>query len=129
MNGFIKVFAVGNLTKTPEIRYTSSGKAVTDLSIAVNEKSKAETKTTYIDVTVFEDSAKNCCEYLAKGRPVMVEGKLRIDSWQDKNGNKKSKPVIVAQSVTFLGGGNEITAKVEAPEFAETKEDQEEIPF
>jgi single-strand DNA-binding protein len=96
---------IGNLTRVPEIRYTPNGTAVSDLSIAINEKIKDKENTTFVDVTVWDKQAENCCEYLSKGRPVMIEGRLKMDTWEDREtGKKRSKIGVVAQSVQFIGG-------------------------
>jgi len=104
-----KVFLVGNLTRDPELRYIQSGTAVLDLGLAVNRRTKSADGTwgdevAFIDVTVWRKQAENCAEYLSKGRPVLVEGYLRMDQWQDKKtGEKRSKLKVTAQNVQFLG--------------------------
>jgi len=110
MAAFNKVILMGNLTLEPEIRYTPNVIAVCDLNIAINTpKGKGEGKkedTVFVDVTVWDKQAENCKEYLSKGRPVMVEGRLKMDTWEDKQtGKKRSKLGVVAQSVQFIGWG------------------------
>jgi len=106
-----KVFLMGNLTRDPELRYIQSGTAVLDLGLAVNRRSRGADGTwrdeaAFIDVTVWGKQAENCAEYLSKGRPVLVEGFLRMDQWQDKKtGDKRSRLRVTAQNVQFLGGG------------------------
>ncbi|MBU1694727.1 MAG: single-stranded DNA-binding protein, partial [Verrucomicrobia bacterium] len=91
-----KVFLVGNVTRDPEVRYTPTGTAVTDLGLAVNEtyKNKAgelvET-TTFVDVVVWGRQAETCGEYLSKGSPALVEGRLQLDQWQTEAGEKRSR--------------------------------------
>lgn len=101
-----RVFLVGNLTRDPEVRYTPGGIAVADLRLAVNERVKKDDQwveqAMYLDVTVWDRTAKNCGEYLAKGSPVLVEGRLQMDTWE-KNGEKRSKLKVVADRVQFLG--------------------------
>ncbi|MDR3633905.1 MAG: single-stranded DNA-binding protein [Isosphaeraceae bacterium] len=112
-----RVFLIGNLTRDPELRYTPGGSAVTDLPLAINRNfttkdGERREEVTYIDVTVWERQAENCCQYLKKGRPVHVEGSLRMESWEDKTtGEKRSKLKVLAERVQFLdsrrddGGG------------------------
>ena len=103
-----KVFLIGNLTRDPELRYTPSGSAVTDLPLAINRSyttkdGERREEVTYIDVTVWERQAENCCQYLKRGRPVHVEGSLRMESWEDKaTGEKRSKLKVLADRVQFL---------------------------
>ncbi|MDR3077529.1 MAG: single-stranded DNA-binding protein [Planctomycetota bacterium] len=110
MAGFNKVILIGNLTRDPELRYTPQGTAVADLRLAVTTvrgKSGAERKeeTLFIDCTVWERQAETCSEYLSKGRPVLVEGRLIEDKWQDKEtGEQRSRIKVYVQSVQFLGG-------------------------
>jgi single-strand DNA-binding protein len=112
MAGFNKAILIGNLTRDPEIRYTNSGTAICDLGIAVNEKKKDKQDTLFVDVTVWDKQAENCCEYLSKGRPVMIEGRLKMDTWEDREtGKKRSRLGVVAQSVQFLGGGERKESK------------------
>jgi len=103
-----KVFLMGNLTRDPELRYTPSGSAVTDLSIAVNRSwtgkdGDKKEEVLFVDVTVWDRQAETCCQYLKKGRGVHVEGSLKMDSWDDKTtGEKKSKIKVLAERVQFL---------------------------
>ena len=105
-----KVFLMGNLTRDPELRYIPSGQAVTTLGLAVNNKfgkgEDAKEDVLFIDVTVWAKSAENCAEYLGKGSPVFIEGRLKLESWDDKeSGQKRSKVSVTAISVQFLSGG------------------------
>lgn len=105
MAGFNRVIIMGNLTRDPELRYTPSGTAVTDLRLAVTTKKKTGDETLFVDVTVWERQAETCCEFLTKGKPVLVEGRLKMDEWNDRDsGQKRSKLSVVAQAVQFLGG-------------------------
>ena len=102
-----KVLLIGNLTRDPEVKYTPKGTAVCDLGIAINDSYKAQDGTiketvTYVDVEVWGRTAENCKQYLAKGRPVFVEGQLRLDQWE-QDGQKRSKMKVRAMSVQFLG--------------------------
>ena len=102
-----KVFLIGNLTRDPELRYTQGGMAVTDLGLAVNRSftNKDGTKrdeTTFVSVTVWGRRAEVACEFLSKGRPVFIEGRLKYDTWE-KDGQKRSKLSVVAENFQFLG--------------------------
>lgn len=106
-----KVFLLGNLTRDPEVRSTPSGASVCTLGLAVNRRyttSKGEDReeTCFVDVETWGRQAENCGRFLSKGRPVLVEGRLHQDQWQDKNsGENRSKILIRAENVQFLGGG------------------------
>ena len=102
------VVLVGNLTRDPELRHTPSGTAVTTLRIAVNDRVKRGEEWTdaayYFDVTVWGRTAENCAQYLAKGRPVAVQGKLTWREWDAQDGTKRQAVEVVADNVQFLGG-------------------------
>ena len=97
-----RVYLMGNLTKDPEIRYTSSGKPVGDLRMAITTKFKESEDTCFVSVTVWDRQAETCGEYLHKGSPVFVEGRLKLDEWE-KDGQKRSRLTVVASRVQFLG--------------------------
>ena len=104
-----RVVLVGNLTKDPELRHTPSGTAVCNLRIAVNTRRKDETgqwvnKPNYFDITVWGNQGERCAQYLAKGRPVGVDGRLEWREWETPEGNKRQAVEVVADSVQFLGG-------------------------
>jgi single-strand DNA-binding protein len=106
-----KVILVGNLGKDPEVRYTSGGQAVANLRIATSrswtdkQSSQRKEETEWHDVEVWGKQAEQCGEFLAKGRQVYVEGRLKTDKWQDKqSGQERSKVKVVADTVRFLGG-------------------------
>jgi single-strand DNA-binding protein len=102
------VVLVGNLTKDPELRHTPAGTAVTTLRVAVNDRVKRGEEWTdaayYFDVTVWGRTAENCAQYLAKGRPVGVQGKLTWREWDAQDGTKRQSVEIVADNIQFLGG-------------------------
>lgn len=106
-----KVMLIGNLTRDPELRHTPKGSAVADLGIAVNRKVQDgnggwKDETTFVDVTVWGSSAENAHKYLTKGRGVFIEGRLQMDTWDDKaTGQKRSKLKVVADNVQFLPEG------------------------
>ena len=103
-----KVFLIGNLTRNPELRVTPKGTAICSFSLAVNrtyrdEGGNAREEVTYVDIEAWGKQAELCSKYLAKGSPCMVEGRLRLDSWEDKqSGNKRSKLKVVLDNVQFL---------------------------
>ncbi len=103
-----KVFLIGNLTRPPELRYTPSGTAVADLRIAVSRSFTTQTgekrdDTCFLTVVVWGKQAETCGEYLDKGRPIMVEGRLQTREWETKDGQKRSVVEVVAERVQFLG--------------------------
>lgn len=106
-----KVMLIGNLTRDPELRHTPKGSAVADLGLAVNRKVQDgnggwKDETTFVDVTVWGNSAENAQKYLSKGRGVYVEGRLQMDVWDDKTtGQKRSKLKVVAENLQFLPDG------------------------
>jgi len=104
-----KIILIGNLTGDPEIKYTPSGTARTRFSIAVNRQYKNATgqlqeEVTFVPIVTWGSQAENCANYLSKGRSVAVEGRLRIDSFENAEGERKKIAEVVAQGVQFLGG-------------------------
>ena len=111
MNGVNKVILIGNLGADPELKYTGAGTAVATLSLATNRKwtnkqGEPQEDTQWHRVVVWDKTAENCAEYLAKGRSVYVEGRLQTRQWDD-SGVTRYTTEVVAQSVVFLGGGGE----------------------
>jgi len=112
MASFNKVILVGNLTRDPELRYTPKGTAIAKIGLAVNRTWRTETgeqkeEVTFVDVDVFGRTAENVGQYMRKGSPILIEGRLRLDQWDDKQtGQKRSKLGVVAETVQFLSGGN-----------------------
>jgi single-strand DNA-binding protein len=105
-----KVFLVGNLTKDPELRFVPSGQAVANLRMATNRKYKAgngewKEEVTYLGVEVWGKAAEACGEYLKKGSPLLVEGRLKLKEWTAQDGQKRSMLEVVAERVQFLSGG------------------------
>ena len=112
MASYNRVIVMGNLTRDPEVRYLPSGQAVCDLGVAVNERVKKDNEwvdqPTFLDVTFWEKQAETAGQYLRKGNPVLVEGKLRQESWNDKNtGEKRSKLKIIGDRLVLMGGKND----------------------
>ena len=104
-----RVVLVGNLTRDPELRHTPSGTAVCNLRLAVNTRRKDETgqwvdKPNYFDITVWGNQGERCAQYLSKGRPVAVDGRLEWREWETPEGNKRQAVDVVADTVQFLGG-------------------------
>lgn len=109
MASFNKVLLMGNLTRDPELRFTSSGSALAKFGLAVSRKYKAgeewKEEVCFVDITVWGKQAENCAEYLSKGRPVFIDGRLQFSSWETDDGQKRSKLEVVANMVQFLGQG------------------------
>jgi len=134
-----KVFLMGNLTRDPELRYTPSGTAVTSFGLAVNRRYRSKSgedreDTCFVDVTAFARQAEILSEYMSKGRPIFIEGRLHLDQWEDKeSGQRRSKLTVTLENFQFIGGrgGDSGTSR---PSRAEGKEaaspaDDDDIPF
>src|ERR1700680_1364611 len=108
-----RVLLIGNLTRDPELRYTPKGTAVAEIGLAVNriysgEDGEKKEETTFVDVTLWARQAEIAGQYLKKGRPVFIEGRLQLDSWDDKQtGQKRSRLRVVAESIQLLGSRQE----------------------
>jgi single-strand DNA-binding protein len=153
MASFNKVILLGNLTRDPEVRYTPKGSAVCDLGIAVNrsytlDSGEKREEVTYVDVVLWARLAEIAGEYLKKGRPIFIEGRLQLDTWDDKqSGQKRSKLRVIGETMQLLGGrppgaggsgagggeGGEVRGSKTTPpppKVAEKGEpDEDEIPF
>ena len=130
MPNYNKVILMGRLTRDPEVRYASSGSAVANLGIAVNrywrnQDGEQQEDTTFVDVTAFGKTAETIGQYLKKGRPIFIEGHLRLDQWDDKQtGQKRSKLAVIMDRFEFIdsrgeggggGGGGEYSGGSSAP--------------
>ena len=110
MASFNKVILLGNLTRDPEVRYTPKGSAVCDLGLAVNrqytlDSGEKREEVTFVDVVLWARLAEIAGEYLKKGRPVFIEGRLQLDTWDDKqSGQKRSKLRVIGETMQLLGG-------------------------
>lgn len=109
MASYNRVILMGNLTRDPEVRYTPSGTAVSEIGLAVNDRRKGADgqwteETTFVDITLWGRQAEVAGEYLSKGSPILVEGRLKLDSWE-KDGQKRSKLRVVGERFQMLGGG------------------------
>ncbi len=110
MSSLNKVFLLGNLTRVPELRYTPSGTAVADLRLAVNRNyttqgGEKREDTCFLTVVVWGKQAESCREYLDKGSPILVEGRLQTRDWESKDGQKRTVTEVVAERVQFMGRG------------------------
>jgi single-strand DNA-binding protein len=114
MANFNKVILAGNLTRDPELRYTPKGTAIARIGMAINRTWKTETgetkeEATFVDVDAFGRQAEVIAQYMRKGRPLLLEGRLKLDQWEDKNTHQKqSKLKVVLESFSFIdsrGGG------------------------
>ncbi len=109
MANFNKVMLMGNLTRDPEVRYTPKGTAVCEIGMAINRYFSGESgdkreETTFVDVTLWGRTAEIAGEYLKKGRPVFIEGRLQLDTWDDKtSGQKRSKLKVVGEGMQLIG--------------------------
>ena len=133
---FNKVILVGNLVRDPEIRYIGSGAAVTKFTLAVNRRSKQQEETDFIDIVAWEKLAETCNTYLKKGSSCLVEGRLSIRSYEDKEGQKRKATEVVINTMQMLDrasrpagdDGHFATAPVGGARGTEPDLD-EEIPF
>ncbi|RYD27451.1 MAG: single-stranded DNA-binding protein, partial [Verrucomicrobiaceae bacterium] len=103
-----KVMLIGNLTRDPELRYTPKGMAVTDIGLAMNRRyvvdGEKREEVTFVDVTFWGKGAEIISQYMKKGSPIYVEGRLRLDSWEDKqSGQKQSRLKVTGEEFQFLG--------------------------
>lgn len=127
-----KVILIGNLTADPDLQYTQNGTARAKFSIAINRKYKDSSgewneDVTFVPITTWGSLAENCANYLSKGRSAAIEGRLRISSFETKEGDKKKMTEVVAQNVQFLGGAGQATEA--APTKAPLIDEDEEVPF
>lgn len=130
MANYNRIIMMGNLTRDPELKQISSGQSVCRFGLASNRQFKNRQTGTmvqevcFIDVDVWGSQADVCKQYLAKGRPVLIEGRLKLDSWQDAEGNKRSKHSIVADRVTFLGAGASPEDEIGSDEYTSVKAEE-----
>lgn len=108
---FNKIILVGNLGRDPEMRYTPQGTPVCSFSLATNERRKDKTgemqdQTTWFRITIWGRQAETASQYLTKGRPVYIEGRLRVEEWTDRDGKPRHTLEVTATDMQFIGGGN-----------------------
>jgi single-strand DNA-binding protein len=129
-----KVFLIGNLTKPPELRYTPSGMGVADMRLAVNRRYTTQSgekrdETCFLTVVVWGKQAENCSQYLDKGSPIMVEGRLQTRDWETKEGQKRNVVEVVAERVQFLGRPKTAGAPAGSEVVEVASEGEDEVPF
>lgn len=135
-----RVILIGNLTADPELRYTPGGTARTRFSIAVNRQYKnasgqLQEETTFVPIVTWGSQAENCANFLSKGRSVAVEGRLRIDSFENTEGERRKVVEVVASTVQFLGGSPRTgdassgPASMSTPDHEAEESMAEEVPF
>jgi single-strand DNA-binding protein len=113
MASYNRVVLLGNCTRDPEVKYTPKGTAVTELGLAINryystDGGEKREETTFVDVTLWGRPAEIAGEYIKKGRPVMIEGRLQLDTWDDKQtGQKRSKLKVIGENLQLLGSREE----------------------
>ncbi|MCD6339781.1 MAG: single-stranded DNA-binding protein [Verrucomicrobia bacterium] len=142
MPNFNKVILAGNLTRDPELRYTPKGTAIARIGLAINRSFRTEAgetreETTFVDIDAFGRQAEIIGQYFRKGRPILVEGRLRLDQWEDKNTRQKqSKLRVVLESFSFLDSGRAEAAPgapppgpPSGPKPAEPSPMDDEVPF
>lgn len=134
MANFNKVMLMGNLTRDPQLSYTPSQTAVVDFGLAVNRKWKGQDgenkeETCFVDCRAFGRTAENINKYLAKGRPLFVEGRLTFDSWTAQDGTKRSKHRVTVENFQFLGGpgGGQAGANKPEQDVSEKSPEAEEV--
>lgn len=136
-----KIIMMGRLVRDPELRHTQSGTAVASFTLAVDrdfkDKATGERAVDFIDCTAWRGTAEFVSRYLTKGRMAVVDGRLQIRRWEDKDGNKRYSPEVVAESVYFADSKRDPLDKLAedaepvapAGDFAELSEDDGELPF
>ncbi|MCM8762970.1 MAG: single-stranded DNA-binding protein [Candidatus Omnitrophica bacterium] len=127
MANFNKVLLIGNLTKDPELRYTPQGTAVVNLRLAVNRRfrdkaGEQKEEVCYVTVVVWDKQAETCNQFLRRGNPVFVEGRLQSRSWEDNAGQKRNVLEVRAERIQFLGPAQKATAEPEIQEEPRTEE-------
>lgn len=143
MASFNRVILMGNVTRDLQVRYTQSGAAVCEVGLAVNRQwydkatNQKKEEVTFVDVTLWGRQAEVAVEYLAKGRPVLIEGRLQLDTWEDsESGQKRSKLKVIGESLQLLGKGEgkpkepETQSQARTDEYTEHKFDgDDDVPF
>ncbi len=123
MASYNRVILVGNLTRDVELRHTANGTAVTDIGLAINDRVKHNDQwveeTTFVDVTLWARTAEVAAEYLSKGSPVLIEGRLKLDTWE-QDGQKRSKLKVVGDRLQMLGTRGESKPQRQADQYSET---------
>jgi len=138
MASYNKVILVGNLTRDVELKYTAKGTAIARISLAMNRKWKTEAgeekeEVTFAECDAFGRTAEVIGQYLSKGKPILVEGRLKLDTWQDKNTNQtRNRLGVVIESFQFLGSKGAGSSSASKPDRAPAKEadlEEDDVPF
>jgi single-strand DNA-binding protein len=136
MASYNKVLIMGNLTRDPELKQTPSNQSVAQIGIAMNRKFKDKEgnmreEVTFVDCEAWGRTAEVMSQYLSKGRPVFVEGRLKLDQWQDKDGGNRSKLKVVVESFQFIDskGGQTSTPPAAATAAPQSAPPADDIPF
>lgn len=129
MASYNRVIILGTLTRDPEVRHTPSNQSVANFGLAINRRyttsgGEKKEETTFVDCEAWGKTGEAIGQYLTKGRPVFVEGRLKLDTWQDQQGEKKSKLKVVVESFQFIDSGGKPKAEASA-----ATDDDGEIPF
>ncbi len=124
MPNYNKVMLMGNLTRDVELKHTAGNTAVANLALAVNRRyrvnEESREETTFVDCEAWGRTAENISKFFSKGRPIFVEGRLKLDEWQDRDGNKRSKLRVVVENFEFVdsngrSGGSDSSSQSKAP--------------
>ncbi|MHC5114229.1 MAG: single-stranded DNA-binding protein [Planctomycetota bacterium] len=143
MSSYNKVLLMGNLTRDVELKSTSSGQSVAQIGLAVNRRFRTKDgdqreETTFVDCEAWARTAEIMHQYLAKGRPVFIEGRLKLDQWQDQEGNNRSKLKVVVENFQFIdskggngggGGGGAPRQQAPVPAGGHQELSEDDIPF
>ena len=140
MASFNRVVLLGNLTRDVEMRHTPSGTAVADIGLAINDYRKSKDGTNmdtvvFVDVTLWARTAEIAAEYLKKGSPVLIEGRLQLDQWESPDGEKRSKLKVVGEKLQLLGTGKAGDAPANSGKSTASQDvppaggDDEDVPF
>ena len=134
-----RVLLMGNLTRDIEVKYTANNNAVANIGLAVNRRYRSgdeyREETTFVDCEAWGKTAETMAKYLSKGRPVFIEGRLKLDEWQDKDGNRRTKMVTVVENFQFIGsrpgggGGDSGGQQQSAPAAPSGGVSPDDIPF
>lgn len=137
MASYNKVVLLGNLTRDIELRHIPSGTAVCDLGLAVNDRVKRGEEwvdePTFVDVTIFGKTAEVASQYLSKGSPVLIDGRLKLDQWKNEAGEKRSKIKVICERMQMVGsksdGGGQSSQQSDYAPSHTGPQDQSDIPF
>ncbi|MGH9897394.1 MAG: single-stranded DNA-binding protein [Pyrinomonadaceae bacterium] len=119
MASFAKIFLIGNLGRSPELRYTTNGTPVCDFSVAVNERKRDNSgeyhdTTQWYKVVIWRERAEIAAKYLQKGSPVYIEGRLSIEEWTDREGKTRHTLTVTASEMQFIGGRDDVNKQAES---------------